>query len=52
MKKSQSILGATEEVYEISTKDKLPTKKSMGEWSCGSILIRTIRPRFQASVMK
>ena len=52
LKKSQSILGATEEVYEISTKDKLPTKKSMGEWSCGSILIRTIRPRFQASVMK
>lgn len=51
-KKSQSILGAMEEVYERSMKDKLPRKKYMGEWRCDSMAIRTIRPRFHARVMK
>lgn len=52
LKKSQSILGATDEVYNISTKDRLQRKKYIGEWRCDSILIRTMRPRFQARVMK
>ena len=52
LKKSQSILGATEEVYERSMTDKLPRKKYMGEWRCDSTVIRTIRPSFHARVMK
>ena len=52
LKKSQSILGAMEQVYERSVKDKLPRKKYMGEWRGDSTAIRTIRPRFHARVMK
>ena len=52
LKKSQSVLGAMEEVYETSMKDKLPRKKYMGEWRCDSTAIRTIRPSFHTRVMK
>ena len=52
LKKSQSVLGAMEEVYERSMKGKLPRKKYMGEWRCDSTAIRTIRPSFHTRVMK
>ena len=52
LKKSQSILGAMEEVYETSTKDRLLRKKYIGEWRCESILIKTMRPKFPARVTR
>lgn len=52
LKKSQSILGAMEDVYEMSTKDRFPRKKYMGEWRHDSNRIKTMRPRFQATVME